>query len=239
MAPVWEPVLTVTLVFASTTALAQPFYVPTGSMEPTIAIGDAIVATKFSYGFGRYAAPFGVSGFLAHRLLASEPRVGDIAVFRPVSDPGNNWVKRVIGLPGDHIQMKAGRLFINGRELPLRRAGMGMVESPEGNYREVPRFIETLPNGVEHVIFKWQWDGPLDNTALLVVPAGHVFMMGDDRDNSFDSRVSAADGGIGFVPLDNLVGRARFVLGSVDFLNASSFLGWPAQFRVSRVLKSL
>jgi signal peptidase I len=235
----WELVLPVGLVFASTTAIAQPFYVPTGSMEPTIAIGDEIVATKYSYGYGKYVFPYGTMNFVKGRLFAATPRRGDIAVFRPLSDPSHNWVKRVIGLPGDTVQMHNGRLSINGHELALRRDGTGMVEDGDGTYREVPRYMESLPYGSEHPIFKWQWDGPLDNTVAYVVPQGYAFMMGDDRDNSFDSRVPASEGGIGFVPLDNFVGRARFVLGSVDFLNASSILGWPGQMRLARFLKSV
>ncbi len=234
-----EPALTIGIVLVSTTALAQPFYVPSGSMEPTLQIGDEIIATKYAYGYGKYAVPYGSASFVKGRYLASTPARGDVAVFHPVSDPDHAWVKRVIGLPGDRIQMKAGRLFINGRALAMKPDGSGKVQFGDGNYREVPRFIETMPDGRQHPIFKWLQDGPLDNTIAFVVPKDHLFMMGDDRDNSLDSRVPSNQGGIGFVPMGNLVGRAEFVLGSVDYLNASSILGWPAQTRVARFFKGV
>ncbi len=233
-----EPALVIGVVLASTTAIAQPFYVPTGSMEPTIAIGDEIFAAKYAYGYGKYAIPLGDADF-SGRYFANTPERGDVVVFHPVSDPNHAWVKRVIGLPGDTIQMIAGRLYINGRELALKRDGTGKVEFGDGSYHDVPRFIETLPNGKTHPIFKWLQDGELDNTEAVVVPADHIFLMGDDRDNSFDSRVPASAGGIGFVPMDNLVGKAEFVTGSVDFLNASSVLSWPAEFRLARLFKAV
>jgi signal peptidase I len=234
-----EPLATIAVVLVSTTALAQPFYVPSGSMEPTIAIGDEIVAAKYAYGYGKYAPPFGSAKFMKDRMLPASPKVGDVVVFHPESDPTHAWVKRVIGLPGDHIQMLAGRLIINGQVLPLKRDGSGMVEDGDGQYRKVGRYSETLPDGTRHPIFKWTWDGPLDNTPVFVVPQGRMFLMGDDRDNSYDSRVPSAQGGIGFVPMANLVGRAEFVLGSVDFLNAPTLLNWPGEFRLARLFKGV
>lgn len=233
-----EPAMVIGVVLVSTTAIAQPFYVPTGSMEPTIAIGDEIFAAKYAYGYGKYAVPLGDVDF-SGRYFANTPQRGDVVVFHPVSDPTHAWVKRVIGLPGDKIQMIGGRLYINDHKLALKRDGSGKVEFGDGSYRSVPRYIETLPNGKTHPIFKWLHDGPLDDTQAVVVPAGHVFMMGDDRDNSYDSRVPAAQGGIGFVPMDNLVGKAEFITGSVDFLNASSVLQWPQEFRVARLFKAV
>jgi signal peptidase I len=246
-----EPLYAVLLMFALTTVLVQPFYVPSGSMEPSLAIGDAVLASKFSYGYTRYSMPFdyfllGHAQTTPKPVLSRLPKVGDVVVFRLPRDTTVTFVKRVIGLPGDRIQMKDGKLWINGKELPLRPAGMADDEDEGGNYQPVPVFIETLPNGKEHRIFKRMWDGPADNTGVYTVPPGNVFMMGDNRDNSLDSRFDA-DGrilgtdyvnepGVGYVPVANLVGKAFIVIGSVDFKNADNILEWPMQFRFSRVL---
>jgi signal peptidase I len=231
-----EPLLSVAVVFAFTTVIAQPFYVPSGSMEPTLAIGDAVFAAKFPYGYSRYSIPFVNGPTPKGRLFGRLPKVGDVVVFRLPRDTSITYVKRVIGLPGDRIQMRSGRLWINGKELPLREAGMDEDEMGDGRTIEVPKYIETLPNGREHVIFKWQWDGPLDNTGIYVVPKDNVFMMGDNRDDSLDSRVPPDQGGVGYVPIGDLVGRPFVVIGSVDFLNADSIIGWITEFRFSRVL---
>ncbi len=239
--PVWdfakEPVLAVLFALAATTAIARPYYVPTGSMEPTIAIGDEVLASKFAYGYSRYSVPYALAPSSSTRLLQRMPERGDVVVFQLPRDPGQAYVKRVIGLPGDRVQLRDGRVWLNGQELALKPAGEGPDEMQDGAMIPAARYIETLPGGRTHPIYKLTWNGPLDNTAVFVVPPGHLFMMGDNRDNSLDSRVAQSDGGVGFVPMENLIGRADVVIGSVDFLNARSLLEWPAQFRVARVLK--
>jgi len=234
-----EAVGVVAITFASTTAIAQPFYVPSGSMQPTLAIGDAFIAAKYPYGYSRYSVPFGIGPSSNDRLLQRMPQRGDVVVFRLPVDPKITFIKRLIGLPGDRIQMIHGRLWINGKELPLRADGMGQVESEEGIISAAPRYIETLPGGREHPIYKMTWFGELDDTQVFVVPANHFFMMGDNRDDSTDSRVPPERHGVGFVPAENLVGRAEFVVGSYDFLNARNFWSWAGEFRLSRVFNGV
>jgi signal peptidase I len=234
-----EPVLTMGLVVFATTAIAQPFYIPSGSMEPTLQIGDALLGSKFAYGYSRYSLPFGFGPASQTRLLGKLPKRGDVVIFKLPRDPHETLIKRVIGLPGDRVQMVRGRLMINGQMVRLEPAGIGRVEQADGHLDEIDRFVETLPGGVKHLIFKARWNGPLDDTPVFAVPAGHIFAMGDNRDNSTDSRVAPDDGGVGFVPAENLVARADLMLGSYDYLNARAVWTWLGQIRLSRFLHTI
>jgi len=227
-------VLTGAIMLFAGTAIGQPFIVPSGSMEPTLMIGDEIAAAKYVYGYGRYSAPIGVIP-IRGRVLDHPPERGDIVVFALPRDPRQTYVKRVIGLPGDRIQMSGGRLFINGSEVPRRPVGPVTV-ALGGAMVPAMKYVETLPNGVSHDIIKVA-EGPLDDTAVFTVPAGNYFMMGDNRDNSLDSRVSPDDGGVGYVPAENLIGRVNRVLFSITpFANWLDVITDPADLRVSRLL---
>lgn len=232
-----EPLMTAILVVFATTAIAQPFYIPSGSMEPTLQIGDALLGTKFAYGYSRWSLPYGLGPASQARLLGKLPKRGDIVIFRLPRDTSTTLIKRVIGVPGDRIQMVHGRLVINGLQVPLEPAGTGQVEEADGTWHAIGKFTETLPGGVRHTVFKRRWDGPLDDTQVYIVPANHIFAMGDNRDNSSDSRIAPEDGGVGYVPAENLVARADVMLGSYDYLNARSLLSWLGQIRLSRFLR--
>jgi signal peptidase I len=206
----------VVMVLLIKTVAAEAYYVPSGSMLPSLLIGDYLLVSKFPYGYSRYSLPVPLAPASPERLLGKLPERGDVVVFRLPRDPSQTYVKRVVGLPGDRVQMRDGRLWVNDKRLPLRRDGTGTVEADDGTREAAPRFVETLPNGREHPIFKHGWNELLDNTPEFVVGPGQIFVMGDNRDDSVDSRVSAAAHGVGFVPVENLVGRVEAVLGSWD-----------------------
>ena len=216
------------------TFLFQPFSIPTGSMQSTLMIGDYFVASKFSYGYGKYSfvVPLPVNG----RLFGSMPQQGDVAVFHNEVS-GEDYIKRVIGMPGDRVQLQNGRLIINGTM--VERELVGEVLDRDSSNRDVPVQVyrETLPSGVVHTIQEVSDDQPLDNTAEYVVPQGHYFMMGDNRDRSQDSRVLSA---VGYVPLDNFIGKAEARFFSVKDNRAPwAVWEWPETLRLDRMFQSV
>lgn len=184
----------------------QAFNIPAASMLPTLRVGDHIFVSKFSYGYSRYSLP-GSLPLIDGRILATPPKRGDIAVFRLPSDPRTDYIKRVIGLPGDEVQLREGRPYLNGQIIPRKQRETITVRNQFGRPTQVPVFIETLPNGRAYPIIEFSDDGPLDNTGTYTVPPGHYFMMGDNRDNSQDSRVLHE---VGYIPAENFVGKAWF-----------------------------
>ncbi len=223
------------------TLFFQPFWIPSGSMKETLLIGDFLFVNKMAYGYSRWSCPFGLCP-IPGRILGSEPERGDIVVFRhPVS--GADYIKRVIGLPGDTVQMREGVLFLNGEAIPQEPAGV-FTETYErqGSAGQYPRcenapvgqggactksrYIETLPGGRQFPVLNIEDRGFADNTPLYTVPEGHYFFMGDNRDNSVDSRAPRNIGGVGFVPFDHLIGRADRVMFSSAGSSMLAFWTW-------------
>ncbi len=212
----------------------SPFHIPSGSMKPSLLIGDFIFVSKSSYGYSRYSfaipllAPRGI-GMFEGRKFSEQPKRGDVIVFRPPPTPHIDYIKRLVGLPGDRIQMKNGELYINGDKVERKRVEDFTDTDEDGNTRIIRHYKETLPNGVTYSVLDDELDGEWDNTEVYKVPEGHYFLMGDNRDNSADSRTPA----VGFVPAENLVGRADVVFISTED-NLWKFWKWPWTMRGER-----
>jgi signal peptidase I len=217
------------------TVAFEPFNIPSGSMIPTLLVGDYLFVSKYSYGYSRFSLPLSPPLF-SGRVFGRLPARGDVAVFKLPRDTSVDYIKRIIGLPGDRIQMKGGQLFINGQQVD-RQADGDYVADGDGPKMLLKRYIETLPGGRQHPILKASDDQPLDNTQEYKVPEGYVFAMGDNRDNSLDSRVLNA---VGFIPLENLVGRAEFLFFSVDATAPWwEVWEWPFEIRWSRLFTAI
>jgi len=235
-----------TIVYAVLIALVvrtvayEPFNIPSGSMIPTLLVGDYLFVSKFSYGYSRYSLPFGLPLF-SGRILAHSPQRGDVAVFKLPTDPSTDYIKRIVGLPGDHIQMRHGQLYINDQQVP-RRPAEDFVYEEGGSMVLLHQFVESLPRDpgeppLDHVIIKLGDNGPLDDTPVYDVPPGHFFAMGDNRDNSQDSRVLSA---VGYIPAENLVGRAEFIFFSTDgSAHWWEVWKWPFSIRYRRLFRGV
>jgi signal peptidase I len=212
--------------------LYQPFTIPSSSMERTLLIGDFLFVSKLSYGYSRYSLPYGINVF-SGRIFGSEPERGDVAVFKLPADNSTDYIKRVIGLPGDEIRVQQGQVYINGTAVPREYIGDLPTYPGEGyQQQKVPAYQETLPNGKKYTVLDSNPHGSFDNTGVYKVPAGHYFMMGDNRDNSYDSRASDK---VGFVPYENLVGRADIVFFSKrDYGHWTWPWEWPFDIRWTR-----
>ena len=231
------------------TFLYEPFNIPSGSMVPTLLVGDYLFVSKFSYGYSRYSLPFGLP-LISGRIFFHPPQLGDVIVFKYPRDPSTDYIKRLMGLPGDKIQVIEGTVYING--VPVKRMRTESYVDPEtGALRQ--QFIETLPNGVQHPILlaprdyttpPTRCDNPsevstdMENTCPFIVPPDHYFMMGDNRDNSADSRDPSS--GVGYVPAENLVGRAEFIFFSTNgYARWWEVWNWPFTIRYDRLFTAI
>ena len=231
------------IAFVIRTFLFQPFNIPSGSMENTLLVGDYLFVEKFAYGYSRYSFPFGIPPF-SGRLFGTGPSRGDVVVFKmPNKDSADymkDFIKRVIGVPGDRVQMVNGQVWLNGHPVPKVRAADYVTDEPPCPMASdvpalgpihVPRYRETLPGGKSYYVLDCIPDGPSDNTQVYVVPPGHYFMMGDNRDNSDDSRAE-----VGFVPAQNVEGKAEFLFFSIaSRIEWWEFGKWPWALRYTRL----
>jgi signal peptidase I len=215
------------------TLFFEPFNIPSGSMKPTLLVGDYLFTSKYAYGYSKHSLPFSPPLF-GGRVLEDLPERGDVVVFKLPSDGRTDYIKRVVGLPGDRVQMRDGVLYINDEAVRRERVG-SFVDEGEGG-RELARYVETLPNGRQYEVLDMIPNGPYDTTRVFEVPEDHLFVMGDNRDNSMDSRTRF----VGFVPVENLVGRAEVIFFSTDGSAALWELWrWPFAIRYGRLLDGI
>jgi signal peptidase I len=209
--------------------LFEPFHIPSGSMIPTLLVGDYLFVEKHAYGYSHFSFPFGLNLF-SGRVFGGGPRRGDVVVFRKPTDVSIDYIKRIVGLPGDRIQMKNGLLWINGQPVKRERT----VDYVDAEGRAITQYVETLPYGMPHVILKTDGDnGPLDNTEEVLVEPGHYFAMGDNRDDSLDSRTTE----VGQIPAENLIGRAEVIFFSWNSRAPGwEIWNWPFAVRYGRLL---
>ena len=241
----WENVKTIVyallIAVGVRTFLFEPFNIPSGSMIPTLLVGDYVFTTKYSYGYSRFSFPFSPDLF-SGRIFLTMPHRGDVAVFRETKDTSVDYIKRIVGLPGDHIQMKQGELYINGTLVPRDDLGDYQAVDEHGILLQGRRYLERLPaksgGTVNHQILKETSDGAQNDTQEYVVPPGDFFAMGDNRDDSADSRFQGpGPEDLGYVPIENLVGHAKIIFFSVDARYPLwEFWEWPFEVRWSRLL---
>ena len=200
--------------------LFEPFKIPSGSMYPNLYVGDFLFVSKYTYGYSKHSFPFSIPLF-SGRIWADEPKVGDVVVFKYPQDNSTDFIKRIIGLPGDKIKLEKGRLFINGVEQPRTEKENFVVRNNFGYVERYHQYEETLPNGLKHTILEISDNENDDNFAEVTVPEGNYFVMGDNRDRSDDSRIH-----VGFVPFENLVGKARVLFFSYDPQEGAWYKPW-------------
>jgi signal peptidase I len=216
--------------------IAEPFNIPSGSMKPNLLVGDYLFVSKYEYGYSRYSFPMGIVP-INDRIWASKPAQGDVVVFKLPTDNKTDYIKRIIGMPGDRVQIRNGRLFLNDQMVQREQVDQFATTNRFGQDIVMTEFEQTLPNGVTFSIYEEGDNGALDNTKVYTVPEGEYFVMGDNRDNSQDSRVENM---VGTVPFENLVGRAEFLFFSTNgHAQLWKFWKWPWTVRYDRLLNGI
>ena len=229
--------LAILLAMMIRTFLFEPFNIPSGSMVPNLLVGDYLFVSKYSYGYSKHSFPFSAGGFDGRIGPSSLPERGDVAVFRLPTNTSIDYIKRVIGLPGDTVQVIGGQLYINKKPVPRELLSLKEYTHDFGSTNEVVEYMETLPNNVIHLMYEQDDYQDLDNTEEFTVPEGHYFMMGDNRDNSQDSRVMS---NVGFVPLENFVGKAEFIFFSTNGkARLYEIWKWPFTIRYDRLFNKI
>lgn len=228
--------IAVTIALIIRSIFLEPFNIPSGSMKPTLLVGDYLFVNKPAYGYSRFSFPFGIAP-IEKRIWQAEPQRGDVIVFALPTNTSIDYIKRVIGLPGDEIQVRRGRLFLNDQIVPRDVVKSFDIKNDNGEVHKVTEYIETLPGGVEHSIYEESDFERLDNTPLYTVPDGHYFVMGDNRDNSQDSRVTDH---VGPVPFENIIGRADFLFFSTNgYARLIELWKWPWSIRYDRLFMDI
>ena len=212
--------------------LAEPFNIPSGSMKPNLLVGDFIFVSKWSYGYSKYSLPFSIP-LIPNKIFSRIPERGDVVVFKTPEDNRTDYIKRVIGLPGDKIRILNGQIIINDKKILRKKTNDFIDNDKNTSLKRVRKYMEYFDE-LNFEVLDIMDNGIVDNTELFIVPEGHFFVMGDNRDNSQDSRFKQI---VGFIPLDNLVGKARFIFFSLENSRFLQIWKWPKAIRGKRIFK--
>ena len=212
--------------------IAEPFNIPSGSMKPNLLIGDFIFVSKWSYGYSKHSLPFSIP-IIPGKILSKMPERGDVVVFKTPTDNRTDYIKRVIGLPNDKIQIINGQIIINDKLIIRKKTEDFLDVDPNGNIKRNRQYKEYFYQ-LEINVLDLKDNGIVDNTQVFNVPKGHFFVMGDNRDNSQDSRFISY---VGFIPIKNLVGKAQFIFFSLENSRFLEIWKWPKAIRFDRIFK--